>query len=928
MAFTTEDFNSNSHPFQSSTMEWFGGQVKALLTAGMSGVSESFQLKTGAAFNLQSFTLKPIGVSAADYVKVVGYNAAGEIVYTNQIGIPDNATTTITVNSVVKSIQLIPVTISGGFATEYAGNMQFYVDNVTYDLTLPANSPPQITGAGSSAFPTDEGAAVYPFQSPAVTIVDGDGDTLTVTVRPNQTGTGLFSAMATQNGKIFVENNGVLTFTGSAADATAALRNVFLTNTDFDGLVDTGQSTVLTYTITVDDGRGNVVTNTNAAVTVVAKNEAPTVTATGNIARQTVATVDLVKPFATFVIDDPDNKRVTTSDVAPDTLTARITFPDANGVLTGSGWTKVGASGGVATWQFVGNYQQATAAIQNVQFNPTDTNAPGVVTTNFSISVSDAQFTTNFAGQVSVDATPNVPPVAVADAAAGNEGGTITTLTGGATSVLTNDTDVDGNTLTAKVVTGPANGTLTLNANGTFSYVHNGSESTSDSFTYKANDGTVDSAPVTVTLAITPVDDAPVAVNDTVTFTEDSTANVISVLANDTDVDGGTKQVVSATNGANGTVTVAAGGTGLLYTPKANFFGEDTFTYTLNGGGVGTVKVTVTGVNDAPTITSNGGASAASLSIYEGYTAVTTITARDVDNDVLTFSIASDLASPQNADSRLFSIDPVSGALRFKSGPDFDIPGDANGDNIYRVGVTASDGKEAVTQWLSVSIFDTADGGSSPDPDQGQGPGTAIVGTAFSDKMVSTSANESFDGLGSTDYVQFSGPRAAYTISLGTDGLPSIVRGPDGTDQLVSIERLKFADGVLAFDDGAEQVYRLYEAAFDRAPDLGGLSFWVKEFDNGRGSLGSAATYFLNSPEFVAKYGNVGSLSNLDLVNTLYRNVLNRDGESSGVNYWVGQLEGGMDKARLLTLFSESAENQAGVNPTIVGGVLLDTSVF
>ena len=88
-----------------------------------------------------------------------------------------------------------------------------------------------------------------------------------------------------------------------------------------------------------------------------------------------------------------------------------------------------------------------------------------------------------------------------------NEGGTATSLVGGATSVLTNDTDAEGNALTAILVSAPANGTLTLNANGTFSYTHNGGETTTDSFTYKVNDGTVDGNTVTVSINVTPVND-------------------------------------------------------------------------------------------------------------------------------------------------------------------------------------------------------------------------------------------------------------------------------------------------------------------------------------------------------------------------------------------------------------------------------------
>ena len=93
-------------------------------------------------------------------------------------------------------------------------------------------------------------------------------------------------------------------------------------------------------------------------------------------------------------------------------------------------------------------------------------------------------------------------PVAVADTLSVLEGGTQTRLAGDVASVLANDTDAENNPLTAKLVSGVSNGSLTLNSNGTFSYTHDGSETTSDSFTYKANDGSGNSNTVTVAITV------------------------------------------------------------------------------------------------------------------------------------------------------------------------------------------------------------------------------------------------------------------------------------------------------------------------------------------------------------------------------------------------------------------------------------------
>ena len=99
----------------------------------------------------------------------------------------------------------------------------------------------------------------------------------------------------------------------------------------------------------------------------------------------------------------------------------------------------------------------------------------------------------------------NDPPVAVADALSVDQGGTATALTGGATSVLTNDTDAENDPLTAVLVSGPSSGSLALNPDGTFSYTHDGSETVSDSFSYLAKDTSDDSNTVSVSITVNPL---------------------------------------------------------------------------------------------------------------------------------------------------------------------------------------------------------------------------------------------------------------------------------------------------------------------------------------------------------------------------------------------------------------------------------------
>ena len=125
---------------------------------------------------------------------------------------------------------------------------------------------------------------------------------------------------------------------------------------------------------------------------------------------------------------------------------------------------------------------------------------------------------------VALTITPvNDAPVAVNDAYTTAED---TPLTIAGPGVLANDSDLDGDPLSALLVTGPAHGTLSLNADGAFTYTPAANFNGADTFTYRANDGALNSNIATVALTITPVNDAPVAVNDAYTTAEDTALTI------------------------------------------------------------------------------------------------------------------------------------------------------------------------------------------------------------------------------------------------------------------------------------------------------------------------------------------------------------------------------------------------------------------
>lgn len=168
-------------------------------------------------------------------------------------------------------------------------------------------------------------------------------------------------------------------------------------------------------------------------------------------------------------------------------------------------------------------------------------------------------------------------------------------------SVLTNDTDADGDTLAAALKAPPSHGTVIVSADGSFTYTPAADYDGVDVFTYTVSDG-VRTATGTVTITVVPINDAPVASDDAVTLDED-TIIVIPVRANDTDVDHDSLSVVDITAPGHGSAVLGDDGT-ITYTPTADYDGADSFTYTITDAygeiSTATVALTVNPVNDAP----------------------------------------------------------------------------------------------------------------------------------------------------------------------------------------------------------------------------------------------------------------------------------------------------------------------------------------
>ncbi|MBX3680413.1 MAG: DUF4347 domain-containing protein, partial [Rhodocyclaceae bacterium] len=236
----------------------------------------------------------------------------------------------------------------------------------------------------------------------------------------------------------------------------------------------------------------------------------------------------------------------------------------------------------------------------------------------------------------------------------------------------------------------------------------------------------------TVAITVNAVNDAPAGADKTLSTAEDTVYTFARADFGFSDVDGnsllrvwvdtlptvGSLKFNGSTFAAGNWIAATDIDLGLFtYTPAANGSGTSyaSFTFrvtddggTANGGvdtdpSANTITFNVTPVNDAPVITSDGGGATATVNVAENTTAVTTVTATDVDGPALTYSISG------GADAGKFAINASSGVLTFIVAPDYEAPTDVGGNNVYDVTVSVSDGSLNDTQAIAVTVTNAAD---------------------------------------------------------------------------------------------------------------------------------------------------------------------------------------------------------------------------
>ena len=225
--------------------------------------------------------------------------------------------------------------------------------------------------------------------------------------------------------------------------------------------------------------------------------------------------------------------------------------------------------------------------------------------------------------------TINNAPIAVDDATTVNEDADLTSI-----DVITNDTDIEEDALTITAVTYTGTGIVAIN-NNKIEYTPAVDFNGTETIIYTISDGVLTDSSGTLTLTVTAVNDAPVAVNDATTLDEDADLTSVDVITNDTDIEEDALTITAVTY--TGTGIVAINNNKIEYTPDTDFNGTETIIYTVSDGVLtdssGTLTLTVTAVNDAPVAVDD------VISLEKGDSNTVILTATDIDNDDLTYSI-------------------------------------------------------------------------------------------------------------------------------------------------------------------------------------------------------------------------------------------------------------------------------------------------
>jgi Big-like domain-containing protein/FIMAH domain-containing protein len=350
---------------------------------------------------------------------------------------------------------------------------------------------------------------------------------------------------------------------------------------------------------------------------------------------------------------------------------------------------------------------------------------------------------------------------------------------------------VENDALTFTVLTSPTKGTLSGTAPN-LTYTPNSNENGSDSFTFRVNDGALDSGSATVSITITPVNDAPVANAQAVTTLED-TASGITLTGSDVENNALTFTVL--TSPTKGTLSGTA--PNLTYTPNSNENGSDSFTFRVNDGALdsaaATVSITITPVNDGPNITDI----ADQTAVENSATAPIAFVVGDIDSDATTLIIS---AVSDNA-----ALVPATAFTFVGSGADrtLTVTPALNQFGTATISVTVSDGAAAASDSFVLTVTPlnhppVADASASP---------AKVISPNNANAQLTLDGSRSSDPDGDVlTYTWFANGNMSTPIGTGITGSVTFEMG---THQVVLVVN----DGLAADADGITvEVIKLSQA--------------------------------------------------------------------------------------------------------------------
>jgi len=725
-----------------------------------------------------------------------------------------------------------------------------------------------VGGADAGAFSINASTGALTFQSApnyeapgdsdgnnayVVTVQVSDGtntDTQTITVTVNDANE--FAPAITSDGGgatagVNVDENttSVTTVTATDADGTATISYSIAGGADagaFSINASTGALTFqsapdreqqATYTVQVQANDG-----TNA--------DTQTITVTVDDANDTAPEIVSDGGGATADVDANENATSVTTVAATDAdTTGTLTYSIAGGADAGA--FSINASTGALTFQSAPNYEAP---------GDSDGDNAYVVT----VQASDGTNTDTQTITVTVDDVNEFAPAITSDGGGGTATVHVDENATSATTVAATDADAAA-TVSYSIVGGADAGAFSINASTgalTFQSAPNyelpGDSDGDNAYvvTVQASDGT-NTDTQTITVYVDDINDAsPVITSDggdataSVGASEGATA-VTAVTA--TDADAGATLSYSIVGGADaGAFSINASTGALTFQSAPNYElpgdsdGDNAYVVTVQASDgtnadTQTITVTVSDANEfAPSITYDGGGETADAAVDEGGTAVATIAATDGDDTAtLGYSIVG------GADAGAFSINASTGALTFQSAPNYEAPGDSDGNNAYVVTVQVSDGTNTDTQTITVTVNDanefapaiTSDGGGA----------TAGVNVDENTTSVTTVTATDADGTATISYSIAGGADAgAFSINASTGAL-TFQSAPDREQQATYTVQVQANDGTNA---DTQTITVTVDDANDTAPEIvsdgGGATADVDANENATSVTTVAAT--------------------------------------------------------------------------------------